>query len=74
MRQPPCSPRLLDEHPEGVTVSVAREALGTSRKYVMPLLGHLDATGMTRRRGDIRIAGATPGLLRYVSNEPRLGS
>jgi selenocysteine-specific elongation factor len=48
---------LLAEHPEGVTVSLAREALGSSRKYVMPLLAHLDATGMTRRRGDVRIPG-----------------
>jgi selenocysteine-specific elongation factor len=48
---------LLARHPEGVTVSVAREALGSTRKYVLPLLAHLDATGMTRRRGDVRIAG-----------------
>ena len=27
------------------------------RKYVLPLLAHLDQTGMTRRRGDYRIAG-----------------
>jgi selenocysteine-specific elongation factor len=49
--------RLLAESPEGITASAVREALGTSRKYVLPLLGHLDATGMTRRRGDLRIAG-----------------
>jgi selenocysteine-specific elongation factor len=48
---------MLAEHPEGVTASEAREALATTRKYVMPLLAHLDATGMTRRRGDVRIAG-----------------
>jgi selenocysteine-specific elongation factor len=48
---------LLAEHPEGVTVSTTREALQSSRKYVLPLLAHLDATGMTRRRGDVRIAG-----------------
>jgi selenocysteine-specific elongation factor len=48
---------LLARHPEGVTVSVAREALGSTRKFVMPLLAHFDATGMTRRRGDVRIAG-----------------
>jgi selenocysteine-specific elongation factor len=49
--------RLLAEAPEGITASAVREALGTSRKYVLPLLGHLDATGVTRRRGDLRIAG-----------------
>lgn len=53
--------RLLEEHPEGVTVAQIRDRLGTSRKYVLPLLGHLDATGRTRRRGDLRIAGPRLG-------------
>ena len=48
---------LLDEHPEGVTVSEIRDALGTTRKYVIPLVTILDDTGRTRRRGDKRIAG-----------------
>ena len=42
-----------------------REALGTSRKYAIPLLRVLDATGRTRRRGDLRIAG--PRLLVHRS-------
>jgi selenocysteine-specific elongation factor len=49
--------RLLADTPEGVTVAQIRDALGTTRKYVMPLVGLLDAAGMTRRRGDLRIAG-----------------
>jgi selenocysteine-specific elongation factor len=49
--------RLLAERPEGVTASAVREALGTSRKYLLPLLAHLDATGVTRRRGDLRVGG-----------------
>ncbi len=56
---------LLDEHPDGVTVGQIREALGTSRKYAIPLLSVLDATGRTRRRGDLRIAG--PRLLEHRS-------
>jgi selenocysteine-specific elongation factor len=48
---------LLAAAPEGVTTSAVREALGTTRKYAIPLLGHLDATGVTRRRGDLRVAG-----------------
>jgi selenocysteine-specific elongation factor len=48
---------LLATSPDGVTASEVREALGTSRKYLLPLLGHLDASGVTRRRGDVRIAG-----------------
>ena len=55
---------LLVGQPEGVTVAEIREALGTTRKYALPLVGYLDRTGVTRRRGDVRIAG--PRL-------PRLG-
>jgi selenocysteine-specific elongation factor len=48
---------LLGAHPEGVTVAQVRDALGTTRRYVLPLLARLDTTGVTRRRGDVRIAG-----------------
>ena len=48
---------LLAASPEGVTASAVREALGTSRKYAIPLLEHLDATGVTRRRGEVRVGG-----------------
>jgi len=43
--------------PEGLTVSRFRELLGTTRKYALPLLAHLDAKGLTRRDGDIRRLG-----------------
>jgi selenocysteine-specific elongation factor len=49
--------RLLATRPDGVTVAEVRDALGTTRKYLLPLLAHLDATGVTRRRGDLRIGG-----------------
>jgi selenocysteine-specific elongation factor len=43
------------EHPsDGITVSALREALGTSRKYAVPLAEYMDATGITRRQGDLR--------------------
>ena len=48
---------LLGRQPEGFTVAEFRDAVGTSRKYALPLLAALDAGGMTRRRGDLRIAG-----------------
>ncbi|HET6966220.1 MAG TPA: selenocysteine-specific translation elongation factor [Acidimicrobiales bacterium] len=55
--------QLLEEHEEGFTVSQARDALGTSRKHVLPLLSHLDAAAVTRRRGDLRVAGPRlPGM------------
>jgi selenocysteine-specific elongation factor len=48
---------LLSSSPEGVTVAQVRDALGTTRKFILPILSRLDATGVTRRRGDLRIAG-----------------
>jgi selenocysteine-specific elongation factor len=48
---------LLASSPEGVSVAQVRDALGTTRKHALPLLVHLDATGVTRRRGDLRVAG-----------------
>jgi len=48
---------LLARHPEGVTVAQVRDDLGTTRKHALPLLTHFDATGVTRRRGDVRIGG-----------------
>jgi selenocysteine-specific elongation factor len=42
--------------PPGITVSRFREALGTSRKYALPILEYFDARGITRRQGDVRIA------------------
>lgn len=34
-----------------------KEAMGTSRKYAIPLLEHFDAQGITRRQGDMRVPG-----------------
>lgn len=48
---------LLAGSPEGVTASAVRERLGTSRKFALPFLSLLDAEGITRRRGDVRVAG-----------------
>ncbi|HEV8572934.1 MAG TPA: selenocysteine-specific translation elongation factor [Actinomycetota bacterium] len=45
--------------PAGLTVSRFREALGTTRKYAVPLLEHFDRQGLTRRQGDVRhLAGS----------------
>jgi selenocysteine-specific elongation factor len=43
--------------PAGITVAQVRDALGNTRRHALPLLAHLDATGVTRRRGDVRIGG-----------------
>ena len=49
--------RLLAASPDGVTVAAVRDAWGTTRKFAIPLISRLDETGVTRRRGDLRIAG-----------------
>ncbi len=48
---------LLSDSPQGFTVSEIRKKLNTSRKYILSLLEHLDETGITKRRGDVRLAG-----------------
>ena len=48
---------LLADKPDGVTVSEVRQAMGNTRKHAMPLIARLDATGVTRRRENLRIAG-----------------
>lgn len=47
----------LLESDDGLLVTDIAAALGTTRKYVMPLLDHLDRTGFTRRSGDRRFRG-----------------
>jgi selenocysteine-specific elongation factor len=47
---------LLAASPEGFTVAEVRQALGTTRKYALPLLAVLDARGLTVRRGEVRVA------------------
>ena len=49
--------RLLAAEPEGITMAQLRDALGVTRKYALPLANELDARGITRRRGDLRIGG-----------------
>ena len=48
---------LLRDKPDGITVAEFREAVGTTRKWAVPLLTLLDGAGVTRRRGDLRVAG-----------------
>jgi selenocysteine-specific elongation factor len=44
---------------DGITVSAVRVRLGTSRRYAVPLMEHLDRVGATRRSGDLRFARGT---------------
>ncbi len=54
---------LLHNKPDGITVAEIRDALGTTRKFALPICAVLDSTGITRRREDLRIAGPRlPGI------------
>jgi selenocysteine-specific elongation factor len=44
-----------------VSVGAMRDQLDSTRKYVVPLLEQFDREGITRRRGDTRIAGPSVG-------------
>ncbi|MGE5210150.1 MAG: selenocysteine-specific translation elongation factor [Acidobacteriota bacterium] len=48
---------LLTGDEGGFTIADFRDAIGASRKFVLPLVAELDARGVTRRRDDLRIAG-----------------
>jgi selenocysteine-specific elongation factor len=47
----------LQEHKK-MTAAEARDVLGTTRKYILPLLEHMDERHITRRVGDERILGS----------------
>jgi selenocysteine-specific elongation factor len=40
-----------------LTMAEFKEMLQVSRKYAVPILEHLDRTGLTRREGDVRVPG-----------------
>ncbi len=50
--------KILQQHPQGFTVSQFRESLGITRKHAVPLLEALDRRAITKRSGDLRIGGA----------------
>ncbi|MFZ9271845.1 MAG: selenocysteine-specific translation elongation factor [Ilumatobacteraceae bacterium] len=50
--------KILQQHPNGFTVSQFRENLGITRKHAVPLLEALDRRAITKRNGDLRVGGA----------------
>ena len=50
--------KMLQQHPNGFTVSQFRENLGITRKHAVPLLEALDRRAITKRNGDLRVGGA----------------
>jgi selenocysteine-specific elongation factor len=58
---------VLGTSPDGITLAELRTVLGTSRRYALALLEHFDTVGITRRRGDVRVAG--PQLAKRAASE-----
>ncbi|NMD17561.1 MAG: selenocysteine-specific translation elongation factor, partial [Synergistaceae bacterium] len=46
---------ILEGFKDDITVASVRDATGSSRKYILPLLEMLDSMGVTRRVQDKRI-------------------
>ncbi len=42
---------------DGLTMAEIRDLLETSRKYALPMCEYLDRVGVTKRQGDLRVAG-----------------
>ena len=49
------------EQTGGLTMSEIRQVLDTSRKYSVPLCEYLDSVNFTKRDGDKRVLGESPG-------------
>ena len=49
---------ILNQNPNGFTVSQFREYLGITRKHAVPLLEALDSRAITKRSDDLRVGGA----------------
>ncbi len=50
---------LFAQKPE-LTASEIRQELGTTRKYLIPLLNYLDSRGVTQRKGEVRVLRQKP--------------
>jgi selenocysteine-specific elongation factor len=52
---------ILQNNPMGATMAQFRDALGTSRRYALPLMEYFDTIGLTIRDGDLRRLRGTAG-------------
>jgi len=47
-----------------ISIADVRDLLQSTRKYVLPIVNRMDAEGVTRRRGDLRVPGPRATLVR----------
>ncbi|UCG44199.1 MAG: selenocysteine-specific translation elongation factor [candidate division WOR-3 bacterium] len=52
-----------------LAASDVRKRMGSTRRYVIPLLNYFDSTGLTQRRGDKRVLRRTAGRTRAAAGE-----
>lgn len=57
----------LREH-GSMTAAEARDILGTTRKYILPLLEHMDERRLTRRVGDERVLGPLANTIKQAGS------
>ncbi len=53
-----------------LTLPIARDRLGLSRRRLVECLDWLDAIGVTRRQGDVRLAGPHPSIGQPLIGDP----
>ena len=53
----PVLQQLWSQYPDGFAMANLRDALGITRKHALPLANCLDKVGLTKRQGDMRVAG-----------------
>mgnify|MGYP003346877716 FL=1 len=56
-------------HAEVLDIPALRDAFDTSRKYLIPLLEHLDAAGLTVLRGGVRRLLSSSDLNRSLASD-----
>jgi selenocysteine-specific elongation factor len=56
-------------HADALDIPALRDELDTSRKYLIPLLEHVDALGLTVLRGGVRRLLASSALSRELAQE-----
>jgi selenocysteine-specific elongation factor len=54
----PVLQQLWSQYPGGFTMANLRDCLTITRKHALPLANCLDKIGLTKRQGDVRVAGA----------------
>lgn len=64
----------LFKETDELAASDIRKRMGSTRRYVIPLLNYFDSTGLTQRRGDKRVLRKTAGKTHAAADKTSTGS